>query len=131
MTPTQSQIDGLHRALLEWQGICPHANTEYYCIEDGNSVDSGFKCKDCGKDTYGNSPPDLTLEWLRECAAALSTDQQFAFLGHLSRVIGNRGAPEWRRAFQNIHASKEHRLIALCLTLGLAKEITDQLKGEQ
>ncbi|NTG86148.1 hypothetical protein G6L15_08315 [Agrobacterium rhizogenes] len=39
--------------ILEATGGCAHRETEYYCIEDGNDVDSGFTCKRCGKDTYG------------------------------------------------------------------------------
>ncbi|MFJ6322315.1 MULTISPECIES: hypothetical protein [unclassified Rhizobium] len=39
--------------ILEAIGECAHRETEYYCIEDGNDVDSGFTCKRCHKDTYG------------------------------------------------------------------------------
>lgn len=63
--------------------------------------------------------PPITLDALREISTTLSTDQQFEFLGHLGKVIGNRGQPEWRRAYQNINASKEHRLIALARVLGI------------
>jgi hypothetical protein len=49
-TGADREIDtDLHEAL----GGCAHRETEYYCIEDGNDVDSGFTCKRCGVDMYG------------------------------------------------------------------------------
>lgn len=35
--------------LLEKKGLCD-PEWEYYCIEDGNSVDEGYICKKCKKD---------------------------------------------------------------------------------
>lgn len=63
MTDLTSLIERLEKAewpdgqldaeILEATGGCAHRETEYYCVEDGNSVDSGFTCKRCHKDTYG------------------------------------------------------------------------------
>ncbi|WP_395451149.1 hypothetical protein ACHMW7_15980 [Aminobacter sp. UC22_36] len=46
--------------ILEATGGCAHRETEYYCIEDGNDYDSGFTCKRCHEDTYGQSVPPYT-----------------------------------------------------------------------
>lgn len=46
--------------ILEATGGCAHRETEYYCIEDGNDYDSGFTCKRCGVDTYGQRTPAYT-----------------------------------------------------------------------
>jgi len=58
------KADGPRRDLdadiLEATGGCAHRETEYYCIEDGNDVDSGFTCKRCHKDTYGERVPTFT-----------------------------------------------------------------------
>jgi hypothetical protein len=64
--------------ILEATGGCAHRETEYYCIEDGNDYDSGFTCKRCHKDTYGERVPAFTA----------SID---ATLGLLERVL-----PGWR-----------------------------------
>lgn len=50
----------LNADILEITGGCAHRETEYYCIEDGNDTDSGFTCKRCGKDTYGERVPAFT-----------------------------------------------------------------------
>jgi hypothetical protein len=59
-----SKLDGSDREvdadILEATGGCAHRETEYYCIEDGNDYDSGFTCKRCHKDTYGEIVPNYT-----------------------------------------------------------------------
>jgi len=46
---------------------CAHRERVRYCIEDGNSVDSGFTCKACGVDLYANECPrystDIAAAW--------------------------------------------------------------------
>ena len=98
MTPTQSQLDAMHHALLEWQGWA-----------------------DCW-----DYPPPLTLDWLHEVEEKLM--DKWAYSDTLQELIGLPPHPS-SDEFHLLHSSKEHRLIAMCLVLNLAKEITDQLKG--
>lgn len=50
------------RVLVECHG-CTHAISEYYCVEDGNDCDSGFKhyCGHFGRRYVGLD--DKTPEW--------------------------------------------------------------------
>lgn len=49
--PSRELDADIHEAV----GLCAHREQEYYCVEDGNDVDSGYTCKRCGKDMYGRS----------------------------------------------------------------------------
>lgn len=72
--------------ILEATGGCAHRETEYYCIEDGNDYDSGFTCKRCGKDTYGQKVPSYTASI--ETAVALV---ERVLPGWKWRVSANQG----------------------------------------
>lgn len=64
--PAGRELDALIAEKV--MGRCPHRETRRYCIEDGNSVDSGYECVACGKDVYGSErcpafSTDMTAAW--------------------------------------------------------------------
>jgi NMD protein affecting ribosome stability and mRNA decay len=83
MTPAE-----INKTIAEFCGICLHARTEHYEIEDGNSIDSGFTCLDCGKDTYGAKRHDWTSSFdaLREAEGRLSERQRQIYSDILREV---------------------------------------------
>lgn len=63
LTPEQKRI-----RITELCGRCAHRETKYYCIEDGNSCDTGFTCVACGEDpNRGDSRVPDYLNDLNAC----------------------------------------------------------------
>lgn len=84
MTPptfTPSQLTDMRVACAEAAGVCPHLEMEHYCIEDGNSLDSGYTCKKCGTDSYRLKRPDWPTdrEAMVDLIAGLKGGQKAAF----------------------------------------------------
>ncbi len=78
--------------ILEVTGGCAHRETEYYCIEDGNDSDSGFTCKRCHKDTYGQKVPAFTAS-IDAAIALLSS--VLPGRGYTIQSLGSYDATVW------------------------------------
>jgi hypothetical protein len=86
MSPVDQQI-----AIAEACGRCPHVETKYYCIEDGNSCDSGFTCVKCGENPHSSlhQLPDYLsdLNAMHEAEKVLTFEQQIKYATNLYNII--------------------------------------------
>lgn len=123
MTPKE-----INRKIAEACGICLHEETEYYCVEDGNSVDSGFTCKRCKRDTYGLKRPDY-FNCLNACAEMEATldnepvDVQSLYYDYLSLAAGWKSKTledaKWESTWNTHRATAPQRCEAFLRTKGL------------
>ena len=115
----------------EATGGCAHRETEYYCIEDGNDVDSGFTCKRCGIDLYGQRAPAYTSS----VDAAISLAER-VLPGWTIASIGQDDRKGWHAELRKGHATAYSTvelsgapIPALALVLATLRAIQSQ-KGE-